>query len=53
MSLGRVVVRNTPGTGTTTCVHFDSFVDAEVSVLLGEITVSVVVAAVAMVIDDG
>ena len=49
-----VVARAKLVTGTTTHVHLDSFVDAEVSNLFGEIAVSVVlVAAVAIAVDDG
>ena len=48
-----VVSCRTPATGTTTRVHLDSFVDAEVSNLFGEIVASDVVATTIAVAVDG
>ena len=53
ISPGWVVVHKAPDVGTTTRVHLGSFVDAKVSVLLSEIMLPLVVAAVAAVVDDG
>ena len=48
-----VVAHTTPATRTTTRVHLDSFVDAEVSNLFSEIAASTVVATTIAVAVDG